>query len=115
MPIRLFGDGNQFTGNIISMDYSRKLIDMDACRNNIVTGNTAHIGARVFAYRVQRLVRQQHQREHGGLESMGTAGSAWPVACGARLWLAKSRLSSAHPSSTKDQPRIIDDDSHYHR
>jgi len=50
VPIHLLGDGNQFTGNTITLNYSDKLIDLEAAHNNIVTGNTAHIGGRVFAY-----------------------------------------------------------------
>ena len=48
VPIGLHGDGNRFTGNTITLNYSDKCIDLDGCHNNTVSGNTAHIGGRTF-------------------------------------------------------------------
>ena len=50
VPIGLHGDGNRFTGNTITLNYSDKCIDLDGCHNNTVSGNIAHIGGRTFAY-----------------------------------------------------------------
>ena len=50
VPIGLHGDGNRFTDNTITLNYSSKCIDLDGCHDNTVSGNVAHLGGRTFAY-----------------------------------------------------------------
>ena len=50
VPIGLHGDGNRFTDNTITLNYSSACIDLDGCHDNTVSGNVAHLGGRTFAY-----------------------------------------------------------------
>jgi hypothetical protein len=49
-PITLRNDGNQFTGNTITLNYATRAMDLRGCHGNIVTGNVAHLGGRPLTY-----------------------------------------------------------------
>jgi Pectate lyase superfamily protein len=47
-PITLHGVGNQFTGNTVTANDFGKAIELDACHDNVVTGNTIQIAGSRF-------------------------------------------------------------------